>query len=164
MTVYGPQQNILNTLRHQSHNEIKVRPTEAGEHTICFSHSSKYDLKVLDLDFTLQKLEGHPDLKKDEVSGPQDPTTQLAKKLETTGESLQRDLTDLLHTLRHLRNREKRNLETVLSISSRIFGFSLIEMLLIVGMSALQVVVMRSLFTSTGKMRVWESFKEIGIK
>lgn len=154
MTVYGPQQTILNTLRRQSHNEIKIRPTEAGEHSICFSHSSDYKLKVLDLDFTLQKLEGHPDLKKDEVSGPQDPSAQLAKKLETTGESLQRDLTDLLHTLRHLRNREKRNLETVLSISSRIFGFSLLEMLLIVGMSALQVVVMRSLFTSTGKMRV----------
>ena len=102
----------------------------------------------------MNKLEGHPDLKKEDVSGPQDPTAQLAKKLEKTGESLQRDLTDLLHTLRHLRNREKRNLETVLSISARNYSISLIEMALVVGMSILQVVVMRSLFTSTGKMRV----------
>ena len=153
MTVYGPRQNILNTLRRQASNEIKVLPTETGEYSVCFSHSS-YSLKVLDLDFAKKKLEGHPDLKTNEVSGPQDPAAQLAKSLEKTGENLQRDLTDLLHTLRHLRNRERRNLETVLSISSRIFGFSLFEMALIVGMSALQVVVMRGLFTSTGKMRV----------
>jgi emp24/gp25L/p24 family/GOLD len=154
MTIYGPRNNILNTVRHQSQNEIKVKPMETGEHKICFSHASSYKLQTINIDFTLNKLEGHPDLKKEDVSGPQDPAAQLAKKLEKTGEHLQRDLTDLLHTLRHLRNREKRNLETVLSISSRIFGFCLLEMALVVGMSVLQVVVMQSLFTSTGKMRV----------
>lgn len=152
MTFYGPHGSILHTLRRQSHNELKIRPNEAGEHSVCFSHSTTYTDKDIDLDVSLTKLDSHPDLMKAEP--PKDPAGQLAKKLEKTGEDLQRDLTELLHTLRHLRNRERRGLETVESISGHIYWFSLLEMALIIGMSVLQVVILRTFFSSTGKTRV----------
>lgn len=55
--------------------------------------------------------------------------------------------------MRYIKNRERRNLETVDSIEGWIFYVSLFEVLLIMGMSLLQVVILRTFF-SGGKQRV----------
>lgn len=76
------------------------------------------------------------------------------EKLESTVGKLFKDLSDLVHSLRYIRNREKRNIETVESVENRIFYFSLFETVLIVGMSILQVTILRTFFSSNRKARV----------
>lgn len=75
------------------------------------------------------------------------------EKLELTVSKLQHELSDLVHQMRYIKNRERRNLETVDSIEGWIFYVSLFEVLLIMGMSLLQVVILRTFF-SGGKQRV----------
>lgn len=75
------------------------------------------------------------------------------EKLELTVGKLQHELSDLVHQMRYIKNRERRNLETVDSIEGWIFYVSLFEVLLIMGMSLLQVVILRTFF-SGGKQRV----------
>ena len=156
MTVYGPNHSILHTVNHQSSNQFELRPSEVGKHSICFSHAGSYEDKDLDVDIEVKKLEGHPDLKSDAttVANPLDPAAALAKKLESSGENLNRELVDIIHTLRHLRNRERRNMETVESIGSHMKWFTIFEVALITGMSIVQIVILRSFFTSTGSVRV----------
>ena len=59
---------------------------------------------------------------------------------------------------KYFRTRENRNFDTVKSTESRIFNFSMIEVLMMVGMAALQVSVVRFFFQGARKGKSVEFF------
>ena len=128
----------------QTHAEVNIKPSIAGEYALCISHHGNPTEKNLDIDVTLPHAPS---------ATPSEHKEQSAK-LENTITKLQRELSDLVHTLKYIKNRERRNLETVESIDNWIAGISVFELLLIVGMSILQVVVLRTFFSNKAYQRV----------
>jgi hypothetical protein len=74
--------------------------------------------------------------------------------LERTNQKLRSDLEDLLHTSKYIKNREKRNMETVEEANSRVWWFSLLECVMVVGIAVLQVTVLKQLFGTGSRPRV----------
>lgn len=135
--VTGPSGQKLHSQQRQTHAEVNISPSEAGPYEICLSHNESPSEMDLDIDITLPF-----------------PPTKEDDKLEKAVSKLQRELSDLVHTLRYIKNRERRNLETVESIENWIFYISSFEVLLIIGMSVLQVTVLRMFFSGSAKQRV----------
>lgn len=139
---------------------------ESGDHAICFTHAIAYTDKTIDLDVNRTKLETHPDIlaKKSNANksvgedgqsaGVDDPATALAKQLEIKAGQVQADLIEMVHSLKHLRNREERNLDTVKSINKSIFTYGMLVSTIVVGMSILQVVILKTFFSASGQVRV----------
>lgn len=138
--VTGPLGQQLHNQQRQTHAEINLKPSQAGEYALCLTHSGSPTDKNIDLDITLPT----PPMEVKEETG----------KLQNTVPKLQRELSDLVHTLRYIKNRERRNLETVESVENWIFYISIFEVLLIIGMSILQVTVLRMFFSGSSKQRV----------
>lgn len=67
---------------------------------------------------------------------------------------LKEELHDIGRTLRYIKAREVRNLRTVVGTEMRIFYFSILDGLLVVGMAIMQVYILRTFFTVTRKIRV----------
>lgn len=139
-TVTGPSGQQLKSQQYQTHSEINVQPKEHGDYALCITQSEHPKAINVDVDITMPSIP-HADGGKE------------TEKLELTVNKLQHELSDLVHQMRYIKNRERRNLETVDSIEGWIFYVSLFEVLLIMGMSLLQVVILRTFF-SGGKQRV----------
>lgn len=158
MIVQGPNGQQLHSVPAQTHAEISIKPIEAGEHAICFSHGNSPSDKTLDIDVTLTNPDGtafifnRPDeAGKVLTQASADAATQA---LESTASKLNKDLGEINHTLKFLKNREKRNSETVDNIDSVIFWSSLLQTVLILGMSICQVAILRHFFGRSHRPRV----------
>lgn len=158
MTVLGPRGQQLHSIPAQSHAEISIKPVEIGEHSICFAHGSTATDKTLDIDVTLTNQDGTPFVvnRGDEAGKvlTQASADAATQALESTVSKLNKDLAEISHTLKYLKNREKRNTETVNSINSIIFSFSLFETALLFGMPLCQVAIIRHFFGRSGRPRV----------
>ena len=140
--VTSPSGQQVHAQSKQTHSEVNIKPTMAGEYALCLTHHGAPTNKFLDVDVTLPTMP-HSASQTDEST-----------KLEGTITKLQRELADLVHTIRYIKNRERRNLETVESIENWVFYISTFEVLLIAGMSVLQLTVLRMFFSGSGKQRV----------
>lgn len=128
-----------------------------GRWRVCLLQNSYLRKTVADFDATLRKKPGHENTvagNKDAVDAPVDATTEMAKKLESVGNALTDNLQEMLRTLHRLKDRKRKHRQTVENILSYIKNFSVFEVLLMVGMGALEVVILRSFFTSTGAIKV----------
>jgi hypothetical protein len=141
-SVTGPSGQPLHSQVRQTHAEVNIKPPQAGEYSLCLTHHGSPSDKDVDVDITLPTLPPQANQEKDETA-----------KLENTVHKLQRELSDLVHTLRYVKNRERRNLETVESVEGWIFYISIFEVLLIIGMSLLQVTVLRMFFSGNRKQQ-----------
>lgn len=81
-------------------------------------------------------------------------TDKNISPLESSVGRLKEELHDILRTLKYIKARELRNLQTVVAVELRIFYFSIFDALLVVGMAVMQVYVLRTFFTTKGKIRV----------
>lgn len=140
--VIDPSGQQLNKQTQQSHAEINIKPTRPGEYALCIMHHGAPSEKNIDVDITLP-LPPHN-------TGQQ----KEAAKLEAAVDNLGGELTKLGRTMHSIRDRERRNLNTVEAIQDWIFYLSLFELLLIAGMSVLQVTVLRMFFSNSSKQRV----------
>jgi len=158
MFVTGPRGQQLHNIPSQHQAEISIKPLDIGEHAICFTHGSSPTDKVIDLDVTLTHADGSPFiLARTDATGnvlTQATADAATQALESTVSKLNRDLAEISHTLKFLKNREKRNMDTVDSIDKVIFYFSFFETLLILGMSLCQVAILRHFFGRTSRPRV----------
>ena len=148
--VIAPTGQELQQAQHITHSEVNVKPTMGGEYALCLSHSGSPTDKNIDVDVSLPI----PPPTVDEETGLSKEELTDSHKLEETVQRLKRELGDLVHTMRKIKGREKRHMETVGSISSLIFYFSLFEVVLIFGMSFMQITVLRMFFgTGSSKSR-----------
>lgn len=142
--VLGVKGERLYTGTDKTHDEVNIKPPEHGEYGICFTHQGAPKEVTLDLDFTLPAS----------PSAGSAPTSGEAVKLENTVTKLNTELSSLVHTMRYMKNRERRHSQTLESIQNWIFYISSFEVVLIVGMSLLQVTVLRMFFSGSRKQRV----------
>lgn len=152
MVVQGPKGQQLHSIQSQSHTEISLKPIEIGDHSICFTHSSSPTDKTIDIDVTMTNQDGTPFLgQKAQVTSSPD---KAAQELENTVSRLNKDLSEINHTMKYLKNREKRNMETIDNIDKVIWYYSILETALIFGMSLCQIGILRHFFGRSGRPRV----------
>ncbi|ODQ79937.1 hypothetical protein BABINDRAFT_161602 [Babjeviella inositovora NRRL Y-12698] len=121
---------------------------DAGEYEFCFFNgAASYVEKVLDFELKLENdFRAAIPLSQDSpiaVEGMQDTITKIGFKLD-----------DLLKSLYYYKARTNRNEATVKSTESRIFWFSFLEVVLMVGMGVLQVVIVQLFFKGSRKQLV----------
>jgi hypothetical protein len=78
-------------------------------------------------------------------------TPEQTSALEDTIFRISSQLSTISRMQKYFRTRENRNFSTVRSTESRIFNFSLVEVGMMVGMAALQVLVVRFFFQGARK-------------
>jgi hypothetical protein len=136
--VTGPTGTVAHNQKKQSHAEINVKPSVAGEYSLCLSHHGNPSDKNIDVDINMPfPPPQNSQIKMDEETS----------KLTSTIVKLQGELRDLVHTLRYIKNREHRHLDTIHTISSWVFWVSIFEILLVFGMSGLQITILRTFFS-----------------
>jgi hypothetical protein len=159
MVVQSPKGQQLHSISNQGHSEISLKPIEVGDHSICFMHGASPTDKTLDLDISLTNADGTafvPNKEGGEQGGvlTQATADTATKDLEKRVSTLNGELHKINTTLKYLKNREKRNMDTVNNVDKVIFYFSFFETLLICGMSLCQVAILRHFFSRSGRPRV----------
>lgn len=127
-TVTGPTGQVLYAQTGKTHAEVNIKPTMHGEYSLCLRHHGTPSEKTVDYDVNL-------------------PSKREEKKLDLAVDKLQHELGELIHLMKYIKNREKRNLDTVSSIESWVFYVSFFEVLLVMGMSLLVHVILRAFFS-----------------
>lgn len=144
--------------KSQAYREISIQNTIAGEYALCLSHDhSSYRDKNVDIDVNYPALSVAAAAAAAASGKGGDGiavTEESASKLEQSVINLQNELQGILSTMKYLKAREINNLNTVRAINKWIYRISVFEVLLIVGMSALQVSTLRFFFSKSGKQRV----------
>ena len=148
IVVTGPHGQQIQSLQKQVHGDLTIHAAAVGEHAVCLTHNGTPTDKVVDLDVSLTRPEGTPG-KPGELQAVS-PTAEIEK----TSARLKTDLTDLYHTLRYTKSREKRNFETVTSIKAFILKFSFFQSMVVVLSGLVQIYVLKTFFSNTGKARV----------
>ena len=146
-TVKDPRGVTLLQGNKERQGDFVYTVNTVGEHAHCFSnYMSSYTPKLIDFEITAQddrfRVKAElPDNKKikDEHLSP----------LETSLLKISASLSNIARNQKYFRTRENRNFATVESTESRIFYFSVVESLLIMSMSVLQVFVVRTFFKNT---------------
>lgn len=161
LVVYNPSGQLIQEHPPKSVLEVKVTPSVPGRYAFCLQHApgSAPVRKVFDVDVSEHTPEsnvpgGYVVGEGNDAKAGNSEADQLAQKLERVNVKLKTDLQDMSHTFRYLKNREKRNMETVQEATSRIWWFSVIECLLVVGMAVLQVTILKQLFGTGSRPRV----------
>lgn len=148
--VYGPNNQQLQAQKGSTHNDFMVVPTMSGEHSLCFSHSGSPSEKTLDVDVTLTKpvdASGKANLNELELSSP-------TAELERINQRVTEDLRALYHSLLNIKDREKGNQYTVLSIKGLIKWFSILQCLTVILLGFAHVYILKTFFSSNTRAKV----------
>ncbi|SPO30901.1 related to ERP2 - p24 protein involved in membrane trafficking [Ustilago trichophora] len=151
-TVHDPDLRLIISGHKERQLDIIFTGNTVGEYTFCFENAmSTVAEKLIDFDITVES-EPRLDL-------PIQPTKLLKEHsapLEEMIGNLHDKLTQVERTQRYFRVRENRNFDTVKSTQSKIFWYSLVESVTMVGISLAQVYIVRALFEkgSTKRYRV----------
>ncbi|KAK5087846.1 hypothetical protein LTS08_008381 [Lithohypha guttulata] len=146
-TVTNPQGRDVLAGQKERQGDYVFTAKETGEYKFCFSNEmSSFAEKMVDFEISVE----------DEVKHAQIPTKSGAdnaktQELEDSIFKVSGQLSTISRMQKYFRTRENRNFSTVKSTEQRIFNFSLIEVLMMVAMAALQVFVVRFFFQGARK-------------
>ncbi|CAN3374934.1 hypothetical protein DIURU_003683 [Diutina rugosa] len=152
--VKRPDGHVQYSKNKEAQSEFTFNANQVGEWEFCFSNGmSSYADKIIDFE-----------IKADGESGPQyraqmpvSPNTKPMAHVSTmqqTVDEIENQLDQLTKQLRYYKVRNARNQATVRSTESRIFYFSVFEVLLMVGMAALQIAIVQLFFKGSRKQLV----------
>ncbi|SNX83970.1 related to ERP2 - p24 protein involved in membrane trafficking [Melanopsichium pennsylvanicum] len=151
-TVHDPDNKLIIDGQKERQLDIIFTGNTIGEYTFCFENTmSTLADKLIDFDIT---VESEPRL--DLPIQPSKLLKEHSAPLEEMIGNLQDKLTQVGRTQRYFRVRENRNFDTVQSTQSKIFWYSVVESVTMLGVSAAQVYIVRALFEkgSTKRYRV----------
>ncbi|KIS67281.1 uncharacterized protein UMAG_04383 [Mycosarcoma maydis] len=151
-SVHDPDQKLIIGGHKERQLDIIFTGNTVGEYTFCFENAmSTVAEKLLDFDIT---VESEPRL--DLPIQPAKLLKEHSAPLEEGIANMDEKLTQITRTQRYFRVRENRNFDTVRSTQSKIFWYSVVESITMVGISIAQVYIVRSLFEtgSTKRYRV----------
>lgn len=151
-TVHDPDQKLITSGNKERQLDIIFTGNTIGEYTFCFENSmSTIAEKLIDFDIT---VESEPRL--DVPIQPAKLLKEHSAPLEEGIGNMDEKLTQIGRTQRYFRVRENRNFDTVRSTQSKIFWYSVVESVTMVGISVAQVWIVRALFErgSTKRYRV----------
>ena len=146
MDVRDPNQKQLLALEKERQGDYVFTGNVVGEYSFCFSNDmSTFAEKAVDFEISVEHEKRAAQVEQNEKgSGPQAQAAAMDESLFRLGG----ELNQIDRMQKYFKTRENRNYGTVISTESRIFWFSLTESAMIVIMSAMQVFVVRTFFSS----------------
>ncbi|KAF8540332.1 emp24/gp25L/p24 family/GOLD-domain-containing protein [Trichophaea hybrida] len=144
--VTGPNEKIILDGTKERQGDFVFTANEVGEYSFCFSNDmSTFAEKLVDFEIAIEN-EARAELPSKQGTSP-----EHLSSLEESLFKLSGQLSTISRNQKYFRTRENRNFSTVRSTESRIFNFSVIESLMMVTMSCLQVFVVRFFFQGARK-------------
>jgi hypothetical protein len=146
--IKGPDGVIIAQEEKQRQGDWVFKAETVGEYEFCFSNEmSTFAEKVVDFEISFENdFKAHIDLGKSQdlrIDG-------VVKSVD----HINSQVNNVLKSLQYYKTRNHRNHATVKSTESRIFYFSIYELLLCVGMAILQVSVVQLFFKDSRKQLV----------
>lgn len=152
--IKDPKERIVVEETKQRQGDFSFTAQHPGQYEFCFlNEMSTFAEKVIDFEI---KYEGDAS-KEFRALMPEQPNTKPIAHVEAmkaTAESIDRQLDELKRALQYYKTRNNRNQATVQSTESRIYYFSILEVLLMVGMAFLQITVVQLFFKGLRKQLV----------
>ncbi|WVF68490.1 hypothetical protein IAT40_003257 [Kwoniella sp. CBS 6097] len=118
---------------------------KVGEYSFCFENEAYTADKLLDFDIM---VESEP---RRILSAQQQPLKEHTSSLEESTYKISGLLSSITRTQKYFHTRHHRNFSTVLSTQSRIFWFTVLECFIIVAMSLLQIWILKTFFSRSGR-------------
>ncbi|KAK9473232.1 emp24/gp25L/p24 family/GOLD-domain-containing protein [Dipodascopsis tothii] len=146
-SVSSPSLKVVLDGEKERQGDFVFTANEIGEYRFCFlNEMSTFAEKLVDFEIAVEN-EMRAELPIKQAGGSEQETSLF----ETSVHSLSGQLTSISRSQKYFRTRENRNFSTVKSTESRIFYFSIVEVLTIVVMAVFQVVVVQFFFTGSRK-------------
>lgn len=153
-TIKNPKGELLISDYKQSQGEFVFTADIVGEYEFCFSNGmSTFSEKVIDFEIKIEDDSAN----RFKASLPEQPNSKPIAHVQGMQElvnQIDAQLDGLLRTLQYYKTRNTRNQDTVKSTESRIYYFSIIEVLLMVGMAFIQITVVQLFFKGSRKQLV----------
>ncbi|WWC95791.1 hypothetical protein V866_002657 [Kwoniella sp. B9012] len=118
---------------------------QVGEYSFCFENEAYTSDKLLDFDIM---IESEP---RRVLSAQQQPLKEHTSSLEESTYKISGLLSSITRTQKYFHTRHHRNYSTVLSTQSRIFWFTILECVIIVAMSLIQIWILKTFFSRSGR-------------
>ncbi|WWC92773.1 uncharacterized protein L201_007732 [Kwoniella dendrophila CBS 6074] len=118
---------------------------KVGEYSFCFENEAYTSDKLLDFDIM---VESEP---RRVLSAQQQPLKEHTSSLEESTYKISGLLSSITRTQKYFHTRHHRNFSTVLSTQSRIFWFTVLECVIIAAMSLLQIWILKTFFSRSGR-------------
>lgn len=153
-TIKDPRGEIVASDTKQRQGDLLFNAKQVGEYEFCFSNEmSTFAEKVIDFEI---KYDGDAS-SAFRAAMPEQPNTKPIAHVESmrkTVENIDVQLDELKRALQYYKTRNNRNQATVQSTESRIYYFSILEVLLMVGMAFLQITIVQFFFKGSRKQLV----------
>lgn len=141
VSIKSPEGRVLYSEPKEKQGEFSFAAATIGEYQFCFSNDmSTFAEKSIEFEIIVDSNNLKAEL-------PANVGEKDTNKVETSILSIESRTSNLLRTLQYYKTRNNRNESTVKSTESRIFWFSLFELVLMVGMAGLHVVIVQLFFT-----------------
>ncbi|KAK4159024.1 emp24/gp25L/p24 family/GOLD-domain-containing protein [Cladorrhinum sp. PSN259] len=144
--VTGPNNKYIMDGQKERQGDFVFTAKEIGEYKFCFNNEmSTFAEKFVDFEIAVEN-EARVTLPSKQGSSP-----EQTSALEESLFKLSGQLSTITRNQKYFRTRENRNFSTVRSTETRIVNFSLVQILLIITMGALQVFIVRFFFQGARK-------------
>jgi hypothetical protein len=141
VAILSPAGKVLYNEPKEKQGEFSFAASEVGEYQFCFSNDmSTFAEKSIEFEIIVDSSSLKAEL-------PINTGEKETNKVESSILSIESRASNLLRTLQYYKTRNNRNESTVKSTESRIFWFSIFELLLMVGMAGLHVIIVQLFFT-----------------
>jgi len=147
-TVHSPTDRIVLDGQREKQGDFVFTATEApGAYSFCFDNNmSALSDKLIDFEITIEN-EARSAALPAKQGAPAEQTSLLQESIY----KISGQLSTITRNQKYFRTRENRNFSTVRSTETRIWRFSVIENVVMVGMAGLQVFVVRFFFQGARK-------------
>ncbi|OWB56289.1 hypothetical protein B5S28_g2186 [[Candida] boidinii] len=147
-TIKAPDGKIIVQKERERQGEYVFSADQIGEYEFCFSNEmSTYTEKVVDFEIKV-----NDDFKAKLPDAPQE--NEAVEGMQESINKIENKLNDLENKLQYYKTRNNRNQSTVKSTESRIFNFSILDVVLMCSMAIFQVLVVKFFFQGSRKQLV----------
>jgi hypothetical protein len=152
-TVKGPNTQIIVSEEKQRQGDYLFNADQIGEYEFCFDNEmSTFAEKVIDFEI---KTDDDLEANQRKANLPNAPTENVAvENMQLSVEKIEKKLSLLENSLNYYKTRNNRNQSTVKSTETRIFWFSLFDLILMLAMAGFQVAVVKFFFQGSRKQLV----------
>merc|ERR1711939_362992 len=144
--VVGPQERTIMKGEKEKQGDFVFTANDIGEYRFCFNNEmSTWAEKLVDFEIAVENES------RAQLPAKQGSTPEQTSVLEESILKLSSQLSTINRNQKYFRTRENRNFSTVRSTESRIFNFSMLELIMMVMMAGFQVFIVRFFFQGARK-------------
>ncbi|CAN3353557.1 protein Erp3p [Diutina catenulata] len=153
-TIKKPNGEIAYSKTKESNGDYQFKADQVGEWEFCFKNGmSSYADKIIDFEISHDSDASNQYAAK-MPSSPNAKPIKHVTSMESTVAEIDSQLDALQRAVNYYKTRNNRNEATVRSTEGRIFYFSVLEVLLMVGMAGLQIAIVQLFFKGSRKQLV----------